>query len=265
MFELSKMRFPEVERLSQGGRGLVIVPIGSVEEHGPHLPLALDGFAAEVYAAEIAPQLESRGFDVILAPAIHYGVARRALSFPGTLTVRPETLTSLLTDVGLALSNHGFKRLVMLNGHRDLEHMAAIERAAESLSSSGLKIVRVGFVSDPKVTAACFRKDMEGLSRSSRPEKEGHAGEWETSLALHSFPQWVDREAAQKLEPNLTYDVEAFRGETVDYQILSNGTGYFGSPAVASAETGRKLLEIRAGNMARMILEAFENQKTPPR
>ena len=97
---------------------------------------------------------------------------------------------------------------------------------------------------------------MESLGAPG-PEMEGHAGEWETSLALHSFPELVDRDIAQSLPPNVSYDVDAFRAETVNYQILSNGTGYFGSPAVATAETGRGLLAVRGRNMAGIILKAF--------
>src|SRR5688500_5365494 len=137
MFHLAHLNFMDVGRLSKSGRTVIVVPIGSVEEHGPHLPLGLDTFAAEVYAEEIAPHLEQQGFEVILEPSIYYGVAQQALGFPGTLTVKPDTLTSLLIDVGSSLSSHGFKRLVMLNGHRDLEHMEAISRAVESLNASG--------------------------------------------------------------------------------------------------------------------------------
>jgi len=257
MFHLADLNFVDVDRLSRAGRTLTIVPIGSVEEHGPHLPLGLDTFAAEAYAEHIAPHLESEGFDVLLAPAVCYGVAQAALGFPGTLTVKPETLTALLTDVGSALSDHGFKKLIMLNGHRDLGHMAAISRAVESLSAAGLDVINIGFVTDPTITAACFRQGMEGISRSSRPDREGHAGEWETSLALYSFPELVARDSAEKLKPNLDYDIDAFRAETVKYEVLSNGCGYFGSPQVATAETGRRLLDVRSRNMAQLVLGKF--------
>ena len=95
------------------------------------------------------------------------------------------------------------------------------------------------------------------MSRSLRPDREGHGGEWETSLALHAFPGLVKQEIAQVLEPNFDYDVEAFRGETKDYWSLSDGRGYFGSPQSASAETGKKILAIRGRNIAQVILNAW--------
>ena len=92
MFHLAKLNFMDVDRLSNSARPVVVVPIGSVEEHGPHLPLGLDTFAAEMYAEEIAPHLEEQGFEVILAPSLYYGVAQQALGFPGTLTINSEPL-----------------------------------------------------------------------------------------------------------------------------------------------------------------------------
>jgi len=95
------------------------------------------------------------------------------------------------------------------------------------------------------------------LSRSVRPDREGHGGEWETSLALYSFPDLVKQKIAATLEPNFNYDVDAFRGETQDYWSLSGGRGYFGSPQSGSAETGKKIVAIRGRNIAQVILHAW--------
>lgn len=83
MFHLANLNFMDVDRLSKSGRTVIVVPIGSVEEHGPHLPLGLDTFAAEVYAEEIAPHLEQQGFEVILAPSIYYGSSSTSSGFSG--------------------------------------------------------------------------------------------------------------------------------------------------------------------------------------
>ncbi|MBI3076807.1 MAG: creatininase family protein, partial [Deltaproteobacteria bacterium] len=108
---------------------------------------------------------------------------------------------------------------------------------------------------DPATTRAFLQEGIQGYSRSARPEREAHGGEWETSLALYRIPELVDQEAARWLEPNLDYDVEAFHGETQDYWTLTGGRGYFGSPAAASADTGRKVTEVRSRNLARIILQ----------
>jgi creatinine amidohydrolase len=258
MLHLAQIPFPEVERVARTGRSLVILPVGVVEEHGAHLPLGLDSFAAETYAQAAAPELEKKGYSVILAPTISYGVAHQALNFPRTLTLRSDTLKSLVIDIGRSLARHGLNRLVVLNRHRDLTHMKALDEAcATLLQEKTAQVLCVGFTSDPAVTAACYRKGVRELSRSVRPDREGHGGEWETSLALYRFPELVDQQVIQKLEPNFEYDADAFRDETKDYGSLTEGRGYFGSPQSGSAETGRKIVAVRGRNIAQVILEAW--------
>ena len=262
MQHLARIPFPDVERIARTGRALVILPVGVVEEHGAHLPLGVDSFAAEVYADAAAPDLEDKGYEVVIAPTISYGVARAAIDFPGTLSLEPETLRSLVVDIGRSLARHGLDRLVILNGHRDLSHMKALDDARATLSEEKTaQVLCVGFTSDPDLTAACYREGVPELSRSVRPDREGHGGEWETSLALHAFPDLVKQEIVERLEPNFDYDVNAFRGETKDYWSLSNGSGYFGSPQSGNAETGKKILAIRGRNIAGVILKAWGEPK----
>ncbi|HWH76511.1 MAG TPA: creatininase family protein, partial [Candidatus Binatus sp.] len=111
MFELAKIAFPEVKRIAESGRALVVLPVGVVEEHGAHLPLGVDSFAAEIYSASAAPHLEAAGYEVVVAPTINYGVARAAIDFPGTLSLEPETLRSMVVEIGRSLAQHGLNRL----------------------------------------------------------------------------------------------------------------------------------------------------------
>src|SRR5678815_5879165 len=126
---LARIPFPDVERIARTGRALVILPVGVVEEHGAHLPLGVDSFAAEVYAAATALYLEEAGYEVLVAPTINYGVARAAIDFPGTLSLEPDTLRSMVVEIARSLARHGLNRLVILNGHRDLHHMKALDDA----------------------------------------------------------------------------------------------------------------------------------------
>jgi creatinine amidohydrolase len=258
MWRLAEMAFPEVKRVIGSGRALAILPVGVVEEHGAHLPLGLDSFAAETYAASAAPHLEAQGYEVIIAPTINYGVARAAIDFPGTLSLEPESLRSLVVDIGRSLARHGFDRQAILNGHRDLHHMKALDEARATLvEEKSARVLCLGFAHDPAVTAACYRDGVKHLYRSPRPDREGHGGEAETSVALHAFPQLVNKEIIGRLSPNFDYDVKAFRNETKDYGSLTGGRGYFGAPQAASAETGRLLVEIRGRNIASVILSAW--------
>jgi len=258
MIELAKITFPEVKRLSDGKHALTILPVGVVEEHGAHLPLGMDSFAAEVYAASAAPHLEEAGYEIVVAPTINYGVARAAIDFPGTLSLEPETLRSMVVEIGRSLARHGLNRLVILNGHRDLHHMKALDDAREILvEENSAKVLCVGFVSDPAATAACYRDGVRQFYKSPRPDREGHGGESETSVALSSFPHLVKKEIICQLEPNFDYDVDAFRNETKDYWSISDGRGYFGWPQAATAETGKQLVAVRGRNIANVILKAW--------
>src|SRR5262245_23327446 len=261
MLELAKIPFPEVARLAQSGRALTILPVGVVEEHGAHLPLGVDSFAAEIYAAATAPHLEEAGYEVVVAPTINYGVARAAIDFPGTLSLEPETLRSMVVEIGRSLSRHGLHRLVILNGHRDREHMKALDDAQKILREANAQVLFVGFAHDDEVTAACYREGVKQFYKSPQPDREGHGGESETSLALHAFPESVRKEVIPQLDPNFDYDVEAFRNETKDYWTISGGRGYFGWPQAATAETGKRLVEIRGRNIANVILKAWGSSK----
>jgi creatinine amidohydrolase len=262
MFELAKIPFPDVARLAGSGKALTILPVGVVEEHGAHLPLGMDSFAAEVYSAAAAPHLEAAGYEVVLAPTINYGVARAAIDFPGTLSLEPETLGAMVVEIARSLARHGLKRLVILNGHRDLHHMRALDDARDRLVGEKIaQVLCVGFVSDPAVTAACYRDGVRQFYRSPRPDREGHGGESETSVALHSFPELVKEEIVKQLAPNFDYDVDAFRNETKDYATISGGRGYFGWPQAATADTGKQLVAVRGRNIASVIVREWGSPK----
>jgi creatinine amidohydrolase/Fe(II)-dependent formamide hydrolase-like protein len=164
----------------------------------------------------------------------------------------------MVVEIGRSLACHGLNRLVILNGHRDLHHMKALDDAREFLvAENNAKVLCVGFVSDPALTASCFRDGVRQFYKSPRPDREGHGGESETSVALNSFPQLVKKEIIGQLDPNFDYDVDAFRNETKDYGSISGGRGYFGWPQAATAETGKQLVAVRGQNIAKVILKVW--------
>src|SRR4051794_37976011 len=194
MRHLAEMPFPEVKALADSGKAIVILPVGVVEEHGAHLPLGLDSFAAEAYTALAAPHLEENGYDVVIAPTVTYGVAHQALDFPGTLTLQPETLKALIVDIGRSLARHGLDRLVILNGHRDLTHMQMLDEAGALLvAQKTARVLCVGFAADPAVTAACYREGARQFYRSPRPIARVTAANRRPRSRSIVFPNWSNR------------------------------------------------------------------------
>ena len=204
MFHLAKMTFPEVERAGSLGRCLG----GSAGRRGRRAwraPAAGFGFLCGGSLRRIGgTALEATGYDVVIAPTINYGVARAAIDFPGTLSLGPETLRSMVVEIGRSLARHGLKRLVILNGHRDIHHMTALDEARSMLEREKVaQVFVVGFASDPEMTAACYREGVRRFYNSPRPDREGHGGESETSVALYSFPELVKRDISKTLTTQL--------------------------------------------------------------
>jgi creatinine amidohydrolase/Fe(II)-dependent formamide hydrolase-like protein len=164
----------------------------------------------------------------------------------------------MVVEIGRSLARHGFNKLVILNGHRDLHHMKALDDARGILTVEKIaQVLCVGFASDPEMTAACYREGVKQFYKSPRPDREGHGGESETSVALNSFPHLVKTEVIGQLDPNFDYDVDAFRNETKDYASISGGRGYFGWPQAATPETGKQLVAVRGRNIANVILKVW--------
>lgn len=111
----------------------VLVPVGSVEQHGPHLPVDNDTFCAARLAELIAEEAGRQGIVVAVAPAIPLGVSGHHMAFPGTVTLRPRVFEEVVGDVGASLARHGWKRLLFVNGHGGNSHAlaSAIARLAE--------------------------------------------------------------------------------------------------------------------------------------
>jgi len=109
--QLKTASWQEVENYLKNFDG-IIVPIGSIEQHGPTGLLGTDALCPEIIADGIAKQT-----NILVAPTISYGVAQHHLGFSGTMAVRPTTLIAVIKDVVLSLAKHGFKRIFFLNGH----------------------------------------------------------------------------------------------------------------------------------------------------
>lgn len=258
MKELAELSYPKVEELAKPNT-LVILPVGSIEEHGPHMPLAVDCVITEELVRQAAGHLEKAGYDIMVAPMITYGVTKKAMDYPGNITLEGDTLKAIVKDICCSISHHGFKTIIIVNGHKDQEHDAALESAVEELHGKiASRLFLFGFTPDQEKTAAVMAKGVREFYRSPEPKKEGHAGEGETSMFLWCRPDLVNREALADVPPGLDYDPEVSHSSTKSIKEVSpEGKGYFGSPSLATPELGQKILAIRGKNLAEEILKAL--------
>jgi creatinine amidohydrolase len=216
----------------------VIVPIGSTEQHGPHLPLGVDGYQARDLAEGIA-----READVLAAPPIWYGDADHHLGFPGTVSLSTETVVAVLGDVYDSLVGHGFENVLTVNGHR-IANLRAIETAMQEAEQRHDDAVFAAV--DPLRIGVRLHRRL----RDGDPEDGMHGGEFETSFMLYRHPDLVEE---SEFVPERHEGFSRFQSDDLvgldDTVILPSsrrtpGEGYLGhvgDPTLASEEKGEAL------------------------
>jgi creatinine amidohydrolase len=256
MLALAHCTTDEVARLARHRKTVVLLPLGAIEQHGPHLPLAVDWLGAEALARAVAPHLERAGHRCLLAPALPYGASPLAADWSGTVSLRPATLRRVVVEILDALTEQGFRRFILVNYQADPGHlaaMAAIKRAVER--RRGTHVLFAGFAPTPSPGMLSAR--VTALLRSPHPEREWHAGELETAMMLAVRPDLVRRAIARRLRPAWVDWRARLAPGTTFRRMHPRGRGYFGSPAAARAATGRRALRLRGRLIAAELLAAL--------
>ncbi len=260
MIRLAECTYREAARLARDERAIVILPLGAIEQHGPHLPLLVDWLGAEELARHVAPHLQRAGYRVVLAPALPYGASPLALTWPGTVSLSRATLRRVIVEVIGSLARHGFRRFVLANYQADPAHVRAMGEAKRALTRGDrrLRILFAGFSPEPRSMAAMRDPRVLRLSRSPNPKGEWHSGELETALVLARRPDLVRRAVARRLPPVwVDFRAALRRGARRFEEIAPGGLGYFGWPAAARAATARRALALRGRLMAREIIRVL--------
>ena len=247
MIRLAELTSPEARRVARDPRSLVLLPLGAVEQHGPHLPLAVDWLGAEELARRVAPHLRRAGWRPVLAPSLPYGVSALAERWSGTVSLSVATTTRLIIEIVRALARHGFRRFVLTNYQADPGHLRAIAAARRTLARRGrLRVLVAGFAPPGDWAGGMTGPHVRALMRSPRPDREWHSGELETALVLAIAPRLVRRGLARRLPPAwIDWAAALARGARAFERMHPGGRGYFGWPAVARAETGRRVMALR--------------------
>jgi creatinine amidohydrolase len=226
---------PAFEEMRQVTR-TVIVPIGSLEEHGPHLPLGTDTFHAIEVARRVA---ELR--PVLVAPPVFYGLCRSTREHAGTVSISANTLKALLLDLGREFHRQGMQNLLFLSGHAGGIHMAAIVDAGEGLLE-GLPEVRVAVVN----ILDLLREVLTAQPELVKTKGDAHAGEVETALMLATHPRFVTGSAPAEWPTFPKYILVR------DKKKFWPG-GVWGDPAAATASQGEQILAAEAKRLSEVI------------
>jgi creatinine amidohydrolase len=225
--KLAELHWPEVKKLDRE-KIVAVVPIGSMEQHGPHLPFQVD----VLVSSRLAEDLEKKLPEILLVPPIWTGVSAHHMDFPGSITLRAKVFIDVLHDICASLHHHGFRRIVLLNGHGG--NRSSLEVLGQEL------FVELGLT----VNTLAYWDLVPDLVKSLKKTKSsgmGHSGELETSLMLYLAPHLVNqKDIPQGIlgidEPGPTSGIKRY----VNMKEHS-AEGVIGMPSAASLEVGAKL------------------------
>lgn len=206
------MPWPEIKQAAQAG-AIVLLPIGVVEEHGPHMGLGADVYQAYVWSKLTRHALEVKGIKTLIAPPYYWGINVSTGAFPGSFTVRADTLKAVFYDIHASLSRWGFKYVFSLNLHGDPEHKRALMEALQKARDE------LGIGAYP-VTFGTFAMPAFPGSPLVNPNTEVHAGANETAEMVAQFPMDVNRELAKTLEPSTGFEPWGYFGDPAKFDVL---------------------------------------------
>ena len=230
MIRWEEHTWPEIEDMLSRLKA-VIVPVGSIEQHGPHLPLACDTIGAYKLSLEVAKRFDE---SILVLPPIYYGVSEHHMDFPGTITISPSTLIALLCEICRSLRRHGVRKVIIINGHGG--NVPALSIAMRRIrEEEGIEAV---LINPWELIGDVIEETIES-------DVWGHACEFETSLALVQMPELVRAEKIVDPEirklPKYVAIWSKQKIHTAWRTKEITNTGSIGYPSRASKEKGEKL------------------------
>lgn len=220
---------------------VAVMPIGSTEQHGYHLPLGTDIFLAEGISRKLC---ENTG--AILLPSMPYGYSWVWRDIPGTVSLKEKNVERVINDAAKSLSRYGVKLFIIVNGHD--ANNAAMKYAVRDLEDElDMKVIYLFYPSANSIMKQyCESETWYGMF---------HACEFETSLMLALRPELVNMNKAVREYPDKP---NLYGKSTIALENLSN-SGVFGDPTVATREKGEKMLELFVKIMTENIFEAYNS------
>lgn len=244
--EWQRLKAQEVRALAQKDT-VVILPIASIEQHGPHLPTMTDARLGHEVAVRVARAAKT---PVIVAPVVWSGLSEHHMPFGGTLTLSHDTFRAVLRDLVDAICRNGFRRIVISNSHGG--NIGAMHQFCDEMSvSSPATLVATTYPSEAAEEIAAILEDQPGVM---------HAGEAETAMMMACEGALVDTSDLGGIAQMSDGGPSFLKAGKASYRwrpfahITANGLA--GDPARASAEKGEKLFDVSVSAIAALIDDA---------
>ena len=245
----------------------MILTISPLEQHGPHLPLGVDAFAARHFAEGVAERLVAArpGWSVVLAPTLHLGSF--TFDAPGTVKVRQRVVRDALVDYGDSLARAGFRSIFIANGHAGPGHLTALEEAAAIVSRQhGITMASLtGYMAWEFLRGRYLAKIETALGRpltdaeQNAFAEDAHGGWWETSLMLMLRPDLVD-DGYRDLPPARYAMVERV---VPNYPLRAGGQGYVGHPALGDPAFAKAVSEVLLMEAMALVEDLLDGRLRP--
>lgn len=213
------MTWPEIKKAAERN-AIVLLPIGVIEEHGPHMGLGPDTYQAHKLSTILKQRLADQKIEAVILPVMYWGImqANESGAFPGTLSVRPETMKALLMDELTDVKNWGFKNVFIVSVHGDRVHRKTVDEVIpEAEKTLGIDIFN--------------GHDGEGTGKphprlnpytAEKPfQPDYHSGAVETALMDYYFPGEVNKELAKTLKPQATWQPLGYVGDPASFDKVN--------------------------------------------
>jgi creatinine amidohydrolase len=258
-YRYEEFTWPEIKTAVAENR-VAVLPVGTVEQHGPHLPLITDVLTSSEMSRLAVERDPSRA---ILLPPVYYSFNEHHMDFPGTIAVHGETIIRYVSDIGRSLARHGFRKILIVNGHGS--NVPFLDIAARNITNETPAIAAMAswWSLIPKSLIAELRE-------SEKPGGMAHGCELETSVLLHLRPDLVQMDKAEKdisFAPTefFYWDLEA-PSPILFQEWFSrySRTGTVGDPTKATAEKGAKFVSAVVDRMS-VLIDEFRAREIAPR
>ena len=248
-YRYDHLTWPEINEAVKDGC-IVILPVGATEQHGPHLPLDVDHRLSYSICAEVARRSEG---SILVMPPVCYGYCHHVMDFPGTINIQMENFINYCLDITKSVAYHGFKKIVIVNGHGSNEPLVQLIARKTILLTDAVCAGFSWWHCANKAFSAVRESELGGCA---------HACELETSVYLHLNPDLVKRELIRdELASNLKdeetrewYALDlAYSAPTspIPWTSTYTDSGVIGRPTLASAEKGKVAFEAAVNEILR--------------